>query len=141
VRSISPGSSYGIEGGLLADACDRRCIDSASAELHEILRNAYNLWLVIHLLDDGVAIDWLQGIQSEVQLFEGYWHYRISARHNAHDRLALVEVASPKQVFSSIYYSYHPEKLTALKDRTGVYVTRLCRSTQPSIFQESATRN
>jgi hypothetical protein len=130
-----------IEEAQRQDPRLRPIIDSASAELHEILHNAYSLWLVIHLFDDGVAIDWLQGIQSEVQLFERYWHYRISARHSAHDRLALAEVASAKQVFSSIYYSYHSEKLTALKDRTGVYVTRLCRLTQANAFKESATRN
>lgn len=73
---------------------------SASSSLREILRNAFNLWLVIHLLDENVGMEWLYGIESEVQLFEQYWHYRIGAREDSYDRLSILSNISSEMVNS-----------------------------------------
>lgn len=75
-------------------------ISSASVELREILRNAFNLWLVIHLLDERVGIDWLSEIESEVQLFERYWHYRIAAREDSYDRIRILTDVTTEMVNS-----------------------------------------
>jgi hypothetical protein len=63
---------------------------NASAVLLDILRNAFNLWLLIHLLDEKVEVDWLYSIESEVQLFERYWHYRVTSRSDRHDRVSIL---------------------------------------------------
>jgi hypothetical protein len=73
---------------------------SAPAVVREILRNAFNLWLLIHLLDENLGGDWLYEIESEVQLFERYWRYRISARDDSHDRLAILGDLSSQMVAS-----------------------------------------
>jgi hypothetical protein len=72
----------------------------ASVELREILRNAFNLWLVIHLLDEKIGIDWLPEIESEVQLFERYWHYRISGREDSYDRIRILTDVTTEMVNS-----------------------------------------
>jgi KaiC/GvpD/RAD55 family RecA-like ATPase len=73
-------------------------LSSASIELREILRNAFNLWLVIHLLDEKIGIDWLPEIESEVQLFERYWHYRISVREDSYDRIRILTDVTTEMV-------------------------------------------
>jgi AAA domain len=73
---------------------------SASERVQDILRNAFNLWLVIHLLDEKVGVEWLYQIESEVQLFERYWHYRIGARADSHDRLSILSSVSSQMVSS-----------------------------------------
>jgi KaiC/GvpD/RAD55 family RecA-like ATPase len=75
-------------------------LSSASVELLEILRNAFNLWLVIHLLNEKIGIDWLPEIESEVQLFERYWHYRISAREDSYDRIRILTDVTNEMVNS-----------------------------------------
>jgi KaiC/GvpD/RAD55 family RecA-like ATPase len=75
-------------------------LSSASLQLREILRNAFNLWLVIHLLDENFGIDWLPEIESEVQLFERYWHYRISARDDSYDRIRILTDVTTEMVNS-----------------------------------------
>jgi hypothetical protein len=42
---------------------------SASPALLGILRNAFNLCLLVHLLDERAVLDWLYKIESEVQLY------------------------------------------------------------------------
>jgi hypothetical protein len=75
-------------------------LDSASPALRGILRNAFNLWLVIHLLDEKGGVDWLYEIESEVQLFERYWRYRISKRDDAYDRLSILTSTTSAMVSS-----------------------------------------
>jgi hypothetical protein len=78
----------------------QRVLDSAAPSLKEILRNAFNLWLVIHLLDENVGMDWLSQIESEIQLFERYWHYRIRSREDANDRLSILADVTKEMVDS-----------------------------------------
>lgn len=73
---------------------------SASTALREILRNAFNLWLVIHLLDEKLGVEWLYEIESEVQLFERYWHFRIAGRDDSYDRLSVLSSISSEMVDS-----------------------------------------
>lgn len=73
---------------------------SASVELREILRNAFNLWLVTHLLDEKADIDWLFQIESEVQLLERYWQYRISRRSDSPDRFRILSDVTSQMVTS-----------------------------------------
>jgi hypothetical protein len=75
-------------------------LSAASSSLREILRNAFNLWLVIHLLDEKVGVEWLYALESEVQLFERYWYYRISAREDTYDRLSILSDVSSEMVKS-----------------------------------------
>jgi hypothetical protein len=75
-------------------------LESASSALREILRNAFNLWLVIHLLDQKGGVDWLYEIESEVQLFERYWRYRISTRDDAYDRWSILNSTTSEMVSS-----------------------------------------
>jgi hypothetical protein len=73
-------------------------LDVASPALKEILRNAFNLWLLIHLLNEKVELDWLYEIESEVQLMDRYWHYRISKGEDRHDRVAILTQTSSEMV-------------------------------------------
>jgi hypothetical protein len=75
-------------------------LSAASSSLTEILRNAFNLWLVIHLLDEKVGVEWLYALESEVQLFERYWYYRIAARDDKYDRLSILGDVSSEMVKS-----------------------------------------
>jgi len=75
-------------------------LSAASSSLREILRNAFNLWLVIHLLDEKVGVEWLYALESEVQLFERYWYYRIAARDDMYDRLSILRDVSSEIVKS-----------------------------------------
>jgi KaiC/GvpD/RAD55 family RecA-like ATPase len=75
-------------------------IESASPGVLEILRNAFNLWLVVSLLDEHIGIEWLYAIESETQLFERYWHYRIGAREDSYDRLSILTNVSSEMVSS-----------------------------------------
>jgi hypothetical protein len=76
-------------------------LSAASASVREILRNAFNLWLVIHLLDEKVGVvEWLYALESEVQLFERYWYYRIAARDDRYDRLSILSNVSAEMVKS-----------------------------------------
>lgn len=57
-------------------------VRSASSAGRALLRNPFNLWLVIHLLDAGASVDWFSTIQSEVQLLDQYWQHRVESRQN-----------------------------------------------------------
>ena len=87
-----------IEDAKQQDVRLRPIFESASAALRTILRNAFNLWLVIHLLDEKIGVDWLYEIESEVQLFERYWRYRIDSRADSYDRLSILTDVTSEMV-------------------------------------------
>jgi KaiC/GvpD/RAD55 family RecA-like ATPase len=71
---------------------------SASPAGRALLRNPFNLWLIIHLLDAGARVDWLSSVQSEVQLLDQYWRFRIESRRNASQRKRLLSLLTDKMV-------------------------------------------
>src|SRR5258708_8438289 len=71
---------------------------SASSAGRTLLRNPFNLWLIIHLLDAGAPVDWLSTIQSEVQLLDQYWQFRVESRENALTRRRLLTIFTDKMV-------------------------------------------
>lgn len=87
-----------LEGAKQQDERLEPVLDAASPALKEILRNAFNLWLLIHLLNEKVELDWLYEIESEVQLMDRYWHYRISKGEDRYDRLTILTQASSEMV-------------------------------------------
>jgi hypothetical protein len=66
-------------------------LKAGTPELREVVRNAFNLWLLIHLLDAGIDPLGLYGVSSEVQLLERYWHYRVESRDDRHQRVMLLK--------------------------------------------------
>ena len=52
-------------------------LDGKSTPLFELLRNPFNLHLAFSLLKLGISLDELRLIQSQVQLLEQYWRYRV----------------------------------------------------------------
>jgi hypothetical protein len=66
-----------IEDAIRQDQRLSFVFEGASEDLRTVLRNPFNLWLVLHLLDEQVEIDWLSKVQSEVQLLERYWLHRL----------------------------------------------------------------
>ena len=52
-------------------------LEDKSSELFRLLRNPFNLQLAFGLLTDGLALDELRSVQSQVQLLESYWRFRI----------------------------------------------------------------
>jgi hypothetical protein len=64
--------------------------NGASEDLQTVLRNPFNLWLVLHLLDENVEIDWLSKVQSEVQLLERYWLHRLENKSDSETRKVLL---------------------------------------------------
>ena len=52
-------------------------LEDKSATLFSLLRNPFNLRLAFALLHDGIALNELRNIQSQVQLLESYWRYRV----------------------------------------------------------------
>jgi hypothetical protein len=71
---------------------------SASVEVKTLLRNAFNLWLVTHLINAGAPVDWLSAVQSEVQLLDGYWKIRVESRDDSVDRTALLTRLTDRMV-------------------------------------------
>jgi len=78
----------------------RPIVSSASSDAKTLLRNPFNLWLVIHLLNAGAPVDWLSAIQSEVQLLDRYWLYRIDSRTDGISRNAVLKVLTERMVDS-----------------------------------------
>jgi hypothetical protein len=76
----------------------RSILDSPSVPLRELLRNAFNLWLIIHLLNENAGIEWLYEIESEVQLFERYWRLRVGSRSDSNDRRLILNDISAAMV-------------------------------------------
>jgi hypothetical protein len=80
----------------------RPIVASASRESRTLLYNPFNLWLVIHLVDAGVSVDWLSAIQSEVQLLDRYWLYRIDSREDSVSKNALLATLTERMVDSRL---------------------------------------
>lgn len=95
-------SEMELKEALLQDERLRPVVDSASDEAKSLLRNPFNLWLVIHLLDAGAPVDWLSTIQSEVQLLDHYWRYRIDARDDGISKSAVLKLFTERMVDSRL---------------------------------------
>lgn len=93
-------SDTDLEEATAQDARLTPILLAASSPLREILRNAFNLWLVIHLLDEKIGVEWLYALESEVQLFERYWYYRIVVRDDKYDRFSILSNVSWEMVKS-----------------------------------------
>lgn len=78
----------------------RPIVTSATGEAKTLLCNPFNLWLVIHLVDAGAPVDWLSVIQSEVQLLDRYWLYRIDSRDDGLSKNALLATFTERMVDS-----------------------------------------
>jgi KaiC/GvpD/RAD55 family RecA-like ATPase len=76
--------------------------DGASEDLQIVLRNPFNLWLVLHLLDENVEIDWLSKVQSEIQLLERYWLHRLENKSDSEARKALLTSLTETMVDSKV---------------------------------------
>lgn len=68
--------------GVLLEDCD--------VEFLELLRNPFNLQLAVHLLEQGMGVQELSTIQSQVQLLSKYWNARVERLPDGHDRKALL---------------------------------------------------
>ncbi len=71
---------------------------SASTAARALLRNPFNLWMVIHLLNSGATLDWISNLQSEVQLLDRYWHFRVDSRSDFLSRRRVLTTLSDKMV-------------------------------------------
>jgi len=79
-----------IEDAIRQDQRLSFVFEGASEDLRTVLRNPFNLWLVLHLLDEQVEIDWLSKVQSEVQLLERYWLHRLENKADSEARKTLL---------------------------------------------------
>jgi hypothetical protein len=52
-------------------------LENRSTPLFNLLRNPFNLHLAFALLSDGISLAELRTVQSQVQLLESYWRYRV----------------------------------------------------------------
>ena len=68
----------------------RPLFEVASLAARKLLRNPFNLWLMIQLLEGGVPVERLLAIRSEVQLLDRYWQYRVEGRADSGQRRALL---------------------------------------------------
>ena len=91
-----------IEDAIRQDQRLRFVFEGASEDLRTVLRNPFNLWLVLHLLDENVEIDWLSKVQSEVQLLERYWLHRLENKADAEARKTLLTNLTETMVNSKI---------------------------------------
>lgn len=96
---VVPAFSEGeLDEAVAQDERLRPIVGSASGDAKTLLCNPFNLWLVIHLLDAGAPVDWLSTIQSEVQLLDRYWLYRIDARENGVSKNGLLRLFTERMV-------------------------------------------
>ena len=89
-----------LEEAVAQDERLRSIVSSASAEAKTLLCNPFNLWLVIHLIDVRAPVDWLSTIQSEVQLLDRYWLYRIDGREDGVSKNRLLRLFTERMVDS-----------------------------------------
>jgi KaiC/GvpD/RAD55 family RecA-like ATPase len=94
--------------------------EGASEDLRTVLRNPFNLWLLLHLLDENVEIDWLSKVQSEVQLLERYWLHRLENKPDSEARKTLLTNLTETMVDSKILSVSSHHLYTALKPDDAV---------------------
>lgn len=93
-------SELEIDEAIAQDERLRPVLNVASEDAKTLLRNPFNLWLVIHLMDVGAPVNWLSTIQSEVQLLDQYWLHRIDHRDDGVSRNALLKIVTQRMVDS-----------------------------------------
>ena len=75
-------------------------LEGESTPLFELLRNPFNLHLAFALLKEGISLPELRLIQSQVQLLESYWRYRVLGSVDGALRERLLRNISEKMVVS-----------------------------------------
>ena len=73
-------------------------LEGKSTPLFELLRNPFNLHLAFALLKEGISLPELRLIQSQVQLLESYWRYRVLGSVDGTLRERLLRNISEKMV-------------------------------------------
>jgi len=71
---------------------------SGSSRLLMLLRNPFNLWLAIQLLDSDVHIDWFSAVQSDTQLLDRYWSFRVGGHETGARRSKLLSELTESMV-------------------------------------------
>jgi hypothetical protein len=99
---VPPLSNEELDDAIRQDPRLKLVFDGASEGLQTVLRNPFNLWLVLHLLDENVEIDWLSKVQSEVQLLDRYWLHRLENKSDSEGRKALLTSLTETMVDSKI---------------------------------------
>ena len=112
VPALSDGE---IEDAIHQDQRLRFVFGGASEDLRTVLRNPFNLWLVLHLLDENVGIDWLSKVQSEVQLLERYWLHRLENKVDSEARKTLLTNLTETMVNSKVLSVSSHHLYTVLK--------------------------
>jgi hypothetical protein len=85
-----PPSGRGMQKFVIGELSDAELVDASkkshdllallqdkSTPLFSLLRNPFNLRLAFALLNDGIALSELKNVQSQVQLLESYWRFRV----------------------------------------------------------------
>jgi hypothetical protein len=73
-------------------------LEACGVEFRELLRNPFNLQLVVQLLEHGTGVHELSTIQSQVQLLSKYWNVRVEHLPDGHDRKALLHAVVQRMV-------------------------------------------
>jgi hypothetical protein len=85
-----PPNGRGMQKFVIGELSDAELVDASkkssdllalledrSTPLFGLLRNPFNLQLAFALLNDGIALSELRSVQSQVQLLESYWRFRV----------------------------------------------------------------
>ncbi len=71
-------------------------LENGSTPLFNLLRNPFNLHLAFALLSDGISLAELRTVQSQVQLLESYWRYRVQSPLEGSLREKLLTTVTPR---------------------------------------------
>jgi hypothetical protein len=110
-----PPNGRGMQKFVIGELTDAELLDASqknpdllallgdkSTTLFTLLRNPFNLRLAFALLRDGIALNELRNIQSQVQLLESYWRYRVLNSEDSVLRERLLRAVTQRMVDTKV---------------------------------------
>src|SRR3984885_9144088 len=110
-----PPNGRGMQKFVIGELTDAELVDAStkspdllvlledrSTPLFGLLRNPFNLQLAFALLNEGIAPSELRNIQSQVQLLESYWQFRVLSSEDSALKERLLRAITQKMVDTKV---------------------------------------
>lgn len=110
-----PPNGRGMQKFVIGELSDAELVDASTKSpdllalledktipLFGLLRNPFNLHLAFALLHDGIALSELRNVQSQVQLLESYWRFRVLSSEDSALRERLLRAVTKAMVDTKV---------------------------------------
>jgi hypothetical protein len=110
-----PPNGRGMQKFVIGELSDAELVDASKKSpdllalledktipLFGLLRNPFNLHLAFALLNDGIALSELRNVQSQVQLLESYWRFRVLSSEDSALRERLLRAVTKAMVDTKV---------------------------------------